>query len=509
MQQSGNSDRSAASAGDSRTLVAGTDSETPQSPLQAWVQKLSEEEMPIFAQTVGEINRMLATEEYSSLALSRVILQDPSMTAKVVKLANSVFYNPGGTPISTVSRAVVVLGFNAVQAICISILVIETMVKGRAKDRVMRELARSIHGATQARGLYQGKDSAAEEIFVAALLSNLGQMAFWCFAKEEGVKLDQALRETPEDPASVEKEVLGFKLTSLTDRLVEEWHLSPLVAEGLKGKASKDPRAKFIELGHRIARQVEHGWTGPEIKAIGQEVARLTGRPIAEVGETLQALSREAVERAKSMGATHAARLIPAADAGEEDIESSWGDDVPDWLEPDPMLQLKILREITITLNAKPDLNVLLEMVLEGIHRGVGMDRTVLALVSPRRNLVKSKLVLGANRMRFQDRFLFDLGVKPVNLFAKLMEGTEAICVSDYDDPALKGLIFGNIFEVIDRAPFVAQPVVIGANAIGLFYADRFPSSRDIDRETFESFKLFVQQANLGLTQIAKSRASA
>jgi len=510
MQQSGNTDRVSSSAGEGRgTTGAASDPEAPLAPLQQWVQKLSEEEMPIFAQTVGEINRMLATEEYSSLALSRVILQDPSMTAKVVKLANSVFYNPGGTPISTVSRAVVVLGFNAVQAICISILVIETMVKGRAKDRVMRELARSIHGATQARGLYQGKDSVAEEIFVAALLSNLGHMAFWCFAKEEGTRLDQALRETPGDPGLVEKEVLGFKLNSLTDKLVEEWNLSPLVAEGLKGKASKDPRAKLIDLGQRIARQVEHGWVGPEIKALAQEVSKLTGKAVPEVGETLQALSREAVERAKSMGATHAARLIPAADASDEDIESSWGgDDIPDWLEPDPMLQLKILREITITLNTKPDLNVLLEMVLEGIHRGVGMDRTVLALVSPRRNLVKSKLVLGANRMRFQDRFLFELGVKPVNLFARLMEGSDAICVSDYDDPALKGLIFGNIFEVIDRAPFVAQPVVIGSNAIGLFYADRFPSSREIDRETFESFKLFVQQANLGLTQIAKARGA-
>lgn len=127
--------------------------------LRGWVQKLSEEEMPIFAQTVGEINRILATEEYSSLALTRIILQDPSMTAKVVKLANSVFYNPGGTPISTVSRAVVVLGFNAVQAICISIMVIETMVKGRAKERVMRELARSIHAATQAKALYPDRKS--------------------------------------------------------------------------------------------------------------------------------------------------------------------------------------------------------------------------------------------------------------------------------------------------------------------------------------------------------------
>ena len=484
--------------------------ESAAKPLESWVRKLSEEEMPIFAQTVGEINKILANEEYSSLALSRIILQDPSMTAKVVKLANSAFYNPGGTAISTVSRAVVVLGFNAVQAICISIMVIETMVKGRAKERVMRELARSIHGATQAKSLYpSSKDAASEEIFVAGLLCNLGQMAFWCFSGDQGVALDQALRASPGDAGDIENEVLGFKLNNLTTALAEEWHLSPLVADALKGKAAKDPRSKYIDLGQRIAREVENGWSSPAIKALALEASKLTGKAVQDVGEMLQNQAREAVERAKAMGASHAARLIPVPGAEPEDADSTWdGPDAPVWCEPDPLLQLKILREITVTLASRPELNVLLEMVLEGIHRGVGMDRTVLALVTPRRNLVKAKLALGANRVRFQDRFQFELGVKPVNLFGRLMEGNEGIWVSDYDDPSLKGLLFGGLFEVINRATFVAQPVVFGGTPIGLFYADRFPSGRAIDNDTFDSFKLFVQQANLGLVQIAKSRVS-
>lgn len=479
-------------------------------PLDSWVRKLSEEEMPVFAQTVGEINRILANEEYSSLALSRIILQDPSMTAKVVKLANSVFYNPGGTPISTVSRAVVVLGFNAVQAICISIMVIETMVKGRAKDRVMRELARSIHAATQAKSLYpSGKDAASEEIFVATLLCNLGEMAFWCFSGEEGVQLDQALRAAPGDPGEIEREVLGFKLAHLTAALVREWHLSALVADALQGKAARDPRSKYIDLGQRIAHAVEAGWGAPAVRTIAVEAAKLTGRPVQDVAEMLQNQAREAVERAKTMGATHAARLIPVPGAEPEDAESSWDATAPPtWCEPDPMLQLKILREITVTLASRPELNVLLEMVLEGIHRGVGMDRTVLALITPRRNLVKAKLVLGANRVRLQERFQFELGVKPVNLFGRLMEGNDAVWVGAYDDPAFKGMLFGGIFETVDRACFMAQPVVFGGNTIGLYYADRHPSGRPLDSETFESFKLFVQQANMGLGQIAKSRQS-
>lgn len=491
-------------------MIEETDRSHLPAPLAGWVAKLSEEEMPVFAQTISEINRILGKEEYSSLALARVILQDPSMTAKVLKLANSAFYNPGHTPINTISRAVVVLGFNAVQAICISIAVIESLLRGQAKERVQRELARSIHAATQARSLALAmKESASEEVFIAALLLNLGQMAFWCFAGPEGDALDQELQSSTEsDPTEVEKRVLGFKLMHLTAALADEWKLTPLVGEALKGKSSKDPKGRCIDIGHQIARESENGWNTVEMKKVATEASKLTGRNVNDMGQTFQAIAEEAVNTAKSMGATTAAKMIPVARKEESSAESGWEAEV-DWVQPDPMLQLKILREITSMMMSKPDINVILEMVLEGIHRGVGMDRTVLALVGPRRTLVKAKFVLGQDRLKFTEKFMFELGARPQNLFSQLMDKPRSVWISDYSDPQWNGLIFGTIFEAIDRAKFFAEPVVFAGQTIGIFYADRHPSKRDMDADAFESFKLFVHQANLGLDHVARQRIAA
>ena len=491
-------------------MIEETDRSHLPAPLAGWVAKLSEEEMPVFAQTISEINRILGKEEYSSLALARVILQDPSMTAKVLKLANSAFYNPGHTPINTISRAVVVLGFNAVQAICISIAVIESLLRGQAKERVQRELARSIHAATQARSLALAmKESASEEVFIAALLLNLGQMAFWCFAGPEGDALDQELQSSTEsDPTEVEKRVLGFKLMHLTAALADEWKLTPLVGEALKGKSSKDPKGRCIDIGHQIARESENGWNTVEMKKVATEASKLTGRNVNDMGQTFQAIAEEAVNTAKSMGATTAAKMIPVARKEESSAESGWEAEV-DWVQPDPMLQLKILREITSMMMSKPDINVILEMVLEGIHRGVGMDRTVLALVGPRRTLVKAKFVLGQDRLKFTEKFMFELGARPQNLFSQLRDKPRSVWISDYSDPQWNGLIFGTIFEAIDRAKFFAEPVVFAGQTIGIFYADRHPSKRDMDADAFESFKLFVHQANLGLDHVARQRIAA
>lgn len=485
--------------------------DAPLSPIDEWIRKLSEEEMPVFAQTVGEINKILGKEEYSSLALARVVLQDPSMTAKVLKLANSAFYNPGGTSISTISRAVVVLGFNAVQAICVTIAVIESLVRGKAKDRVMRELARSIHAASQARNIANiQRDQSSEEIFIAALLMNLGQMAFWCFAGPEGERLDKALTNSPQrDPQDVEREILGFRLSTLTTALAEEWKLTNLVQEGIKGATSKDPRGRLINIGHQIATEAESGWSSPNIKKLAAEVGKLTGKSAGEVGPMLESCATEAVSTARTMGAGLAARLIPVPNKSQ-DSESNWeGTEVTSWANPDPMLQLKILRDITTTMMSKPDLSMILEMVLEGIHRGAGMDRTVLALVAPGRGMVKAKHVLAPDRLRLLDRFWFELGKPPKNILTNLMEGAEAVWVSDYQDPKLAPLLIGPILDVVDRAKFFAGPVCYSGQTIGMFYADRHASGRELDIDAFESFKLFVHQANLGLDHVARLRLAA
>jgi hypothetical protein len=53
--------------------------------------------------------------------------------------------------------------------------------------------------------------------------------------------------------------------------------------------------------------------------------------------------------------------------------------------------------------------------------------------------------------------------------------------------------------ETVKATAFFLSPIIVNQQAIGLFYADRVPSGRLLDEESYESFKLFAQQANLGL----------
>ena len=193
---------------------------TEEKLIARWVEKANEQELPVLSATLGEIEKALSNEEYSAFSLARVILQDPALTSRVLRVANSVFYNPGGRQISMVSRAVITLGFDAVRSICTSIAIIETFMKGPSRDRLLDEIARALHAAVVARYLARVRhDPAPEEVFVSTLLRRIGHVVFWSLGGDEVDALDDALKSGA-DPEGLEIETIGFAIRKLSLALV-------------------------------------------------------------------------------------------------------------------------------------------------------------------------------------------------------------------------------------------------------------------------------------------------
>ena len=59
----------------------------PPRNLVEWVEMLSEKGMPVFAKTVQELSGVATDRESSAAELSRVILQDAAMTARLLRVA--------------------------------------------------------------------------------------------------------------------------------------------------------------------------------------------------------------------------------------------------------------------------------------------------------------------------------------------------------------------------------------------------------------------------------------
>lgn len=78
----------------------------PQS-LEEWTELLWVEEMLIFSNTAQNSYLAMDDTKKGAMEMASIILQDPNLTAKLLKVSNSPYYNPSLGKISTVSRAIV------------------------------------------------------------------------------------------------------------------------------------------------------------------------------------------------------------------------------------------------------------------------------------------------------------------------------------------------------------------------------------------------------------------
>lgn len=473
--------------------------------LNDWVARINKREIPIFKSTVTSISNLAASQHSSTSELASAILRDPALTARILKFANSSFYSSAGPGTSTITRAVVVLGFESVRELSLSLAIIDSLLTNEYRDQVKELMATAFHAAVQVRAIAEHKgERSVEEIFIATLLLDLGVMAFYSTATEEEL---EALRVEESKPGrsvlQAQRKALGFTFEDLTRSLIANWKLSPTLNRFLANPNAQDDRSRCIRLGRTFASVIVKGWESEEVERVMREVADFAGITLAESKNILKGGAKLAAEVAKNYGAQNVARLIP----GWEEGSTRDGEDgpTPRFPQPDLALQLKVLRELSSILSTKPDLNLVLEILLEGIHRGVGMDRAVFALYSPVRAQIRAKYVLGADAESLLEQFTFPVDTGIGNPFSDTLFGKGAgIWVKNVLDSGFSQLVTTQIRDILGAKAFFLTPIFVNGKSIGLFYADRQPSRRALDQAAFESFEHMGQQACLSIEHIMR-----
>lgn len=92
---------------------------------------------PTFIDATLKVRSALNKPDISADGLARIVLTEPLLSAKVIRLANSAAINPSGVPIGDVRTAVIRIGFNSVRTLAIALameqLVQSEMLKGHER----------------------------------------------------------------------------------------------------------------------------------------------------------------------------------------------------------------------------------------------------------------------------------------------------------------------------------------------------------------------------------------
>ena len=194
-------------------------------------------DLPTLPAVYFKVNRLLQDRQASLENVSRAIEVDPAMSAKILRLVNSAFYGMRSKS-SSISHAIMVMGFNTVKNAVVSVTVLDTLgFKETLRDFDIAAFWRhSISVAVLAKQLAGGSRLVpVEDAFMTGLLHDIGKIIMVRYFGDEFAKVLQKMREDRCSFADAETEVAAIDHVQIGAYLVRKCQLPENVIEAVAG----------------------------------------------------------------------------------------------------------------------------------------------------------------------------------------------------------------------------------------------------------------------------------
>lgn len=181
--------------------------------------------LPTLPQVVEKLTTMVESPDVTAKDVGRLIASDQVLGAKVLRLVNSPFYGFPGR-ISSISHAIILLGFNVIKGVVLSASVFDLMEKSMI-GLWEHSLGCAIVSGRISRAL---GISDPEEISTAALLHDIGKVLIRVSLREDYDKIQGLVQERGYSFRDAELEILGIDHAQIGSWLAQEWNLPERLA---------------------------------------------------------------------------------------------------------------------------------------------------------------------------------------------------------------------------------------------------------------------------------------
>lgn len=229
-----------------------------------WVAFLKDKEIPVFAETRDRLTALCEEKEdqVSPKELTAIVFDDPFLVLKLLRRVEGRRSRTLGQETTTALASVLQAGVDdLLRTVRHSALADESLA-------AMKECAkRTVVAARIARAWAMTRaDISPDEVALAALLAESGELLLWHFAAELPQKaIDELISGRALRTVQAQQQAVGFSFKQMTLELVEAWALPQLIALLIRG--SDTLRANVARLAGDTARHIAVHPENPAIPA--------------------------------------------------------------------------------------------------------------------------------------------------------------------------------------------------------------------------------------------------
>ena len=470
-------------------------------------------DFPALSDAVANIQRVAASDNESVNSLAAEILKDVALTHKLLRLVNSAsFQHAGGGTISTVSRAIALIGFAGVRNMALSLVLLDHM-KDKQHAAQLKEQFLCALMAGQLASELSSQSREAEESYLGALLHNLGRLLTEFYLPEEACAIRDELRPhaartgcVVPTAQKVSQRVLGVDFEQLGIGVARTWGLPESLQQCMRSPTGEPPtrcidpgpeRVRWLARGcNEIAEAVMHAGAAPtqSMEKLAAGYAAALGVAPKEIIQALQSSRTKLRGLADAIGLklpedSPAQRLMerPADTvvAGSAATDPAMAeaatlviahDSIPPVQPPSEVLTAGI-QDITHTLAQESfQLNQVLRMILETIYRALGFRNVVFALRDPRSGTLTGRFGLGDDVQTLVSQFAVPLGdgrAPAQDLLAAVCQKGSDMLIADAAAVQVAKRLPPWLQRTEQARTFLLLPLVMKGATFALIYADR------------------------------------
>jgi HD-like signal output (HDOD) protein len=441
--------------------------------------------MPGFTRAINAILASMRGEDERDFSMTQTVLSDPVLTQKVLRLANSGMYSAFGQRISTVSKAVLVLGTEAIGHLALGLKLIEELSKSTPDSlQAHIEMEKAVLAGMVAQQIASRADIRdPEEAVVCSILHSLGRMMVTFYLPERWTLLQEAAGEgsgigaadRAEDRAALD--LLGLTLEQVGRATAEHWGLPRNLVAGMRRVEPGERGDAFghsdwlAALGTMSTQCAESLWDGDEDASA--EVAELAASYSAMLGIAPDSIVG-AVEQAK-VEAAAGLSIAPLANPPEKRARAAAATRMRD--AGNKILKSGVAEMRDAAANATP--GQMMSMAIESAYHGLSFTRAFGFLRSRRDGKYSARIGLGDGAKALLPSLVFDDTYEP-NVFFAGLGSDRVIFIENARDPKFASKLPGWWKGALGSARcFVVIPLCTHGEPVGFIYGDwddRFPS---------------------------------
>ncbi|MBC7728997.1 MAG: HDOD domain-containing protein [Microbacteriaceae bacterium] len=311
-------------------------------------------DFPALTEHVLRIQRMANSEVESLHTLADEILKDVALTQKLLRLVNTAHLRRDSHGVSTISRAVALVGLAGIRNLALSLVLVEHMKDKAHAQRLKEQFLRSLLAGQLAHALApSARDS--EEAFLGAMFYNLGQLLTEYYFPEEADAIRAQLRLTASAAGTLAAPfrlhpdvaadraaalVMGLGFEALGVGVARHWGLPetlqrcmrrPETASPAQPMAAGPERLRWLavaanELSDAIW-QADEVTLAARLDAVAQRHGRALGLSVADLGRAVEAARQVLAQMAPAMGLS-----LPKGSRGQRVLVSGEAPEVVDML---------------------------------------------------------------------------------------------------------------------------------------------------------------------------------